>query len=71
MISINSNSWEEINVNKRFVQKLKQDFKFSENIAKLLIDRNYNQEEIYSLDNTVNFKNPFTNDKDFISSNMA
>ena len=69
MISINNNSWEEINVNKRIVQKIKQDFKFSENIAKLLINRNYNQEEIYSLENTVDFKNPFTNDKDFISSN--
>ncbi len=68
MISVNGNSWEETYVNKRLVQKLKQDFKFSENISKLLINRDYNQEEIYSLNNTVNFKNPFTNDPDFIKS---
>ena len=68
MISVNGNSWEETYVNKRLVQKLKQDFKFSENISKLLINRDYNQEEIYSLNNTINFKNPFTNDLDFIKS---
>ena len=38
MISVNGNSWEETYVNKRLVQKLKQDFKFSENISKLLIN---------------------------------
>ena len=68
MISVNGNSWREIEVNKRLVQKLKQDFKFSENISKLLINRDYNQEEIHSLNNTINFKNPFTNDPDFIKS---
>ena len=68
MISVNGNSWEETEVNKRLVQKIKQDFKFSENISKLLINRDYNQEEIYSLNNTINFKNPFTNDPDFIKS---
>ena len=36
MISVNGNSWEETEVNKRLVQKIKQDFKFSENISKLL-----------------------------------
>ena len=68
MISVNGNSWEETDVNKRLVQKIKQDFKFSENISKLLINRDYNQEEIYSLNNTINFKNPFINDPDFIKS---
>ena len=68
MISVNGNSWEETDVNKRLVQKIKQDFKLSENISKILINRDYNQEEIYSLNNTINFKNPFTNDPDFIKS---
>jgi len=68
MISVNGNSWEETEVNKRLVQKIKQDFKFSENISKLLINRDYNREEIYSLNNIINFKNPFTNDPDFIKS---
>ena len=53
MISVNGNSWEETDVNKRLVQKIKQEFKFSENISKLLINRNYNQEEIYSLNEIV------------------
>ena len=52
MISVNGNSWEETEVNKRLVQKIKQDFKFSENISKLLINRDYNQEEIYENCNT-------------------
>ena len=65
MISVNGNFWEETYVNERLIQKLKQDFKFSKNIAKLLISRSYSKEEIYSLNNTINFKNPFKNDPDF------
>ena len=68
MISINGNSWEETDVDKRLVEKLKQDFNFSEIISKLLINRDYNKDEIYSLNNTIDIINPFINDPDFISS---
>ena len=68
MISITGNIWEEIKTNNRLAQKIKQDFKFSENISKLLVNRNFSKEEIFSLNNSIDFLNPFLNNFDFINS---
>ena len=68
MISITGNLWEEVKVNNRLVQKIKQDFKFSENVSNLLVDRNFTKEEIFLLNDTINLVNPFSNNLDFFNS---
>ena len=68
MISVSGNIWEEIKINKRLLQKLNQDFNFNDLTSRLIINRNFNNEEIYSLNNSIDFSNPFLNDSDFINS---
>ena len=59
MISVSGKHWEEINVNKRLIEKIKSEQNISELIAKLLISRNFDETEIYSIKNTVDLSNPF------------
>ena len=68
MISITGNLWKEVKVNNRLVQKIKQDFRFSENVSNLLVDRNFSKEEIFLLNNPINLVNPFSNNLDFFNS---
>ena len=68
MISVSGNIWEEIKINKRLLQKLNQDFDFNDLTSRLIINKNFNNEEIYSLNNSIDFSNPFLNDSDFINS---
>ena len=67
MISVSGKNWEEISINKRLVEKIKIDHNFSEIISKLIVERNYSDKEIYSLNNDICFSNPFLENKDFIS----
>jgi single-stranded-DNA-specific exonuclease len=68
MISISNNNWEEKKNNKNTVEKIKQSFNFSEIISKLIISRNYDNEEIYSINNEVDLTNVFLNNIDFDNS---
>ena len=65
MISVSGKNWEEINVNKRLIEKVKSEHNVSELISKLLISRNFDENEIYSINNTVELSNPFLNNSDF------
>ena len=65
MISVSGNYWEEVSVNKRLVDKVKIDCNFSGLISKLIINRNFSDREIYSINNDVEFTNPFLRNKDF------
>jgi hypothetical protein len=65
MISVSGKHWEEINVNKRLIEKIKSEQNISELIAKLLISRNFDETEIYSIKNKVELSNPFLNNPDF------
>ena len=65
MISISGNEWTEIKYNNLKVQKVSQDYSFSKVISKIILNNNFTKEEIYSIDNLINFKNPFLSDKDF------
>ena len=65
MISVSGKHWEEINVKKRLIEKIKSEQNISELIAKLLISRNFDETEIYSIKNNVNLSNPFLNNADF------
>ena len=65
MISVSGNIWEEIRFNKQISQKIKQDYKFSEFLSNLITHRNFNKEEIYTIENDIDLINPFIKDKDF------
>ncbi len=65
MLSVSGKNWEEIIVNKRFLEKMKVDNSFSEILSRLIVSRNYNDEEIYSINETINFANPFIKNNDF------
>ena len=49
MISVSGKKWTETRVNKNSLEKIKQDFKFSDIVSKLLISRNFDQNEIYEI----------------------
>ena len=65
MISISGKKWEEIKTNKNLVEKIKQDYSFSEIVSKLILTRNFDKEEIFSLLDELNLKNVFSNNNDF------
>ena len=70
MISVSGKKWIEKQINKNTVEKIKQDFNFSEIISKLIISRNFDKNEIYSIENPFNVVNEFKKDKDFIDATL-
>ena len=67
MISVSGKYWEEQYTNKRLVEKIKIDHNFNEIQSKIILSRNYTNEEIYLIKNKIELKNPFYNTKDFLS----
>ena len=67
MISVSGKHWEELNIEKRLIDKISIDHNLTNIQAKLIISRNFSLEEIYSIKNSLDFKNPFLNNKDFVS----
>ena len=65
MISVSGKHWEEINVNERLIEKIKSELNISKLIAKLIIYRNFDETEIYTIKNDVNLLNPFLNNSDY------
>jgi single-stranded-DNA-specific exonuclease len=65
MISVTHKKWEEKKTNKNLIKKLKQEHNFSEIISKLLISRNFDEDEIYSIKDNLVLNNVFSNNKDF------
>lgn len=55
MLSVSGKNWEEIKINNRIVEQLKNEKKFSEIVSKLIISNNFDELEI----NTINEKIPF------------
>ena len=51
MISVSGHNWEELTVNKRILEKFRIENSFSEIISKLIILRNFDKTEIFSLKN--------------------
>ena len=66
MISVSGKKWIEKKINKNTIEKIKQDFNFSEILSKLIISRNFDLEEIHSIKNTSAIPNYFKKDEDFI-----
>ena len=70
MISVSGKKWIEEKISKNSIEKIKQDFNFSEIVSKLIISRNFDYKEIYSIENPSVIRNEFKNDKDFINASL-
>ncbi len=68
MISVSGREWKEEKVNKRIVEKIEQEYNFSKIVSKLIVSRNFDKEEIYSINNNLKLPNLFQNNSDFINS---
>ena len=68
MISITGKKWEQKKINKSSIEKLKQDHNFSEILSKLIITREFDKTEIYTIDNDLDLTNVFTKNSDFSDS---
>ena len=70
MISISKKDWSEKKVNQRLVDKISQDNNFSPFLSKLIVSRNFNNEEIYSINNSIEITNNFKNNNDFNNASL-
>ena len=65
MISVSGKIWTQQNVNKNLVEKVKQDYGFSDILSQLIISRKYDLSEIYGIKNKQKIKNLFKDDNDY------
>ena len=65
MISVSGRNWEQKKTNKNSVEKLKQDYNFGDIVSKLIISRNFDETELNSINNELNFNNVFLKNEDF------
>jgi len=68
MISISGKNWEEKITNKNSIEKLKQDYNFSDILSKLVISRKFDQTELNNIDNNLDLNNVFFKNNDFLKS---
>ncbi|MBD1140708.1 DHH family phosphoesterase [Pelagibacterales bacterium SAG-MED39] len=65
MLSVSGKNWEEIKVNHRILEKIKNDYNFSDILSKLIISKNFSSTEISSITNDIKISNPFLKNNDF------
>ena len=67
MISVSNREWGERKFNENLVNKCSQDNNFSQILSKLIVSRKFNDDEIYTINNSknVNFSNVFKFNNDF------
>jgi len=65
MESVSGKYWEESKINQRVFEKIKSENNFTDIINKLIVLRNFNKEEIFTIDNKIKLINPFLKNKDF------
>ena len=65
MISISGKKWEQKKINQNLVDKLKQDFNFSDILSRLIISRKFEADEIATIDTDLDLNNVFFNNEDF------
>jgi len=68
MISVSGKKWEQKKIDQNLVDKLKQDFNFSDILSRLIISRKFDDDEIATINTDLNLNNVFLNNKDFIQS---
>ena len=65
MISVSGKTWSQQKVNKNLVEKVKQDYGFSDILSHLIISRKYDLSEIYGIKNKQKITNLFKDDYDY------
>ena len=65
MISVSGKTWTQQKVNKNLVEKVKQDYGFSDILSQLIISRKYDLSEIYGIKNKQKIRNLFKDDYDY------
>ena len=67
MISVSGKYWEEIKSNKRIIDKIKIDHNLNDIQSKIVLTRNYSDEEIFLIKDNIKLRNPFLKTKDFLT----
>ena len=65
MISVSGKKWEQKKINQNLVDKLKQDFDFSDILSRLIISRQFEVDEIATINTDLVLNNVFLNNEDF------
>ena len=65
MISVTGKAWQEKKTNINLIEKLKQDYNFSDILSKLLISRKFDNTELSNIDNNLYLNNVFFENNDF------
>jgi len=65
MISVSGKKWEQKKINQNLVDKLRQDYNFSDTLSRLIISRKFDKDEIATIDTDLELNNVFLNNKDF------
>ena len=68
MKSVSGKYWEESKINQRIYEKIKSENNFTDIINKLILLRNFDKDEIFSINNKIELINPFFKIKDFENS---
>ena len=68
MISVSSKNWEQKKININSVEKVKQDYNLSNIVAQLVTSRNFDENELTTINNNLFLKNVFLKNKDFYKS---
>ena len=66
-MSVSGKDWEEVKFNKRITDKIKIDNNLHELVARQIVSKKFNEEELYSINNNLELKNPFFKKKDFLN----
>ena len=65
MISVSGRNWEQKKTNKNSVEKLTQDYNFSDIVSQLIISRKFNDTELSYINNDIKLNNVFLKNDDF------
>ena len=68
MISVSGKKWEQKKINQNIVDKLKQEYNFSEILSRLIISRKFDNDEIETINTDLDLNNVFLYNKDFSQS---
>ena len=68
MISVSGKNWIEKKINKNTVDKLKQDYNFSDILSKLIVSRSFDETELITINNDLILNNVFFRNIDFKNS---
>jgi single-stranded-DNA-specific exonuclease len=65
MISVSGKKWEQKKTNKNLIEKLRQNYNFSDILSRLVLSRKFDQTELTTIDNNIDLNNVFCKNIDF------